>query len=77
MHIQREYCFAHIQTAGRTISDLMRKLGERVLPDIMPIVDEGVLARCFARDVPASTRASSIAIRTRISGPSCQHGHLS
>lgn len=30
------------QTAGRTISDLMRKLGERVVPDLMPIIDAGV-----------------------------------
>eukprot|EP00112_Aurelia_sp_Birch-Aquarium-sp1_P008341 Seg1915.7 transcript_id=Seg1915.7/GoldUCD/mRNA.D3Y31 product="eIF-2-alpha kinase activator GCN1" protein_id=Seg1915.7/GoldUCD/D3Y31 len=30
------------QTAGRTLGDLVRKLGERVLPEIIPILEKGL-----------------------------------
>lgn len=35
-------CLFVLQTAGRTLGDLVRKLGERVLPEIIPILEKGL-----------------------------------
>jgi len=32
------------QVAARTLGDLVRKLGERVLPEIIPILEQGLLS---------------------------------
>ena len=32
------------QVAARTLGDLVRKLGERVLPEIIPILERGLLS---------------------------------
>jgi hypothetical protein len=55
------YClillFKKIQVAGRALGELVRKLGERVLPSIIPILSRGV------KDPSASRR------QVRLSGP--------
>ena len=38
--LEIEYCF--MQVAARTLGDLVRKLGERVLPEIIPILNKGL-----------------------------------
>lgn len=34
--------FLNEQVAARTLGDLVRKLGERVLPEIIPILEKGL-----------------------------------
>jgi hypothetical protein len=35
-------CVAFLQVAGRSLGELVRKLGERVLPSIIPILSQGL-----------------------------------
>lgn len=46
-------CIAILQVAGRSLGELVRKLGERVLPSIIPILSQGL------KDPSASRRQVS------------------
>ena len=46
-------CIAVLQVAGRSLGELVRKLGERVLPSIIPILSQGL------KDPSASRRQVS------------------
>ena len=40
--INSEICNFNVKVAARTLGDLVRKLGERVLPEIIPILESGL-----------------------------------
>ena len=43
-------CIAILQVAGRSLGELVRKLGERVLPSIIPILSQGLKTQVLAED---------------------------
>jgi hypothetical protein len=51
-------CIAVLQVAGRSLGELVRKLGERVLPSIIPILSQGL------KDPSASRRQVSYLNKT-------------
>lgn len=59
------------QVAARTLGDLVRKLGERVLPEIIPILEHGLDSEqsdqrqgvCFGlREIMSSTQRDHVSI---------------
>lgn len=53
-------CIAILQVAGRSLGELVRKLGERVLPSIIPILSQGL------KDPNASRRQVSYLNKIRM-----------
>jgi hypothetical protein len=56
------------QVAGRSLGELVRKLGERVLPSIIPI-----LAKGLENDVPSTRQVQTLFL---VSDTHCDHGKI-
>ena len=63
-------CVLLCQVAARTLGDLVRKLGERVLPEIIPILEHGL-------DSEQSDQRQGVCIGLREIMTSTQRDHVS
>lgn len=64
-------CLVVMQVAARTLGDLVRKLGERVLPEIIPILEKGLDS-----DEPDQRQGVCIGLSEIMGSTSREHVHL-